>query len=312
MALTNQEVRRITAAVRALAFNAPPARAEDFIAQTLGLNPAQQAQYFPNPDPTGLTGIAVGYLTEERETILRDQCQIPSFAVYQDQQNVFQVAGLDTYLTARQVPARTRGRLAHHRDVRAALRRMQNGHDLEALAAAIMNVHCGYGEATRGSGDQGIDAIGWRQLVLIEPCFSSGAFDPSKGLPGDQVFLFASSKAFTDGRAGPPSLISPAHIRELVGGWVIQRSSVAKWKEVGIRMLTPVQMILATTYRLSNVAKAECRELGVQVWGIPELIYLICLTAPDTVFDPANNHTFDGRAFGTWWRQRNATRLMAV
>src|SRR5258708_7809278 len=125
MALTNLEVRRITTAVRALVFNAPSARVEDFIARALGLNAAQQAQYFPDPDPTGLMGIAVGYLSEERETMLRDECQMPSFAVYQDQQNVFHVAGLDTYLATRQVPARMRGRLAHLRDVRTALRRMQ-------------------------------------------------------------------------------------------------------------------------------------------------------------------------------------------
>jgi hypothetical protein len=154
-----------------------------------------------------------------------------------------------------------------------------------------MNVECDYGEATRGSGDQGIDAIGWKQLVLIEPSFSDGDIRPNEVLPGEKVFLFASSKAFTISRRNPP-LIKPAHIRELVGGWAIQRSSVGKWRSVGIRMLTPVQMILVTTYRLSLDAKAECRELGVQVWGIPELIYLICIAAPNTVFNPAANHAF--------------------
>jgi hypothetical protein len=254
----------------------------------------------------------VAHLTKEREKILRDECQVPEFAVYQDAQSIPHVAGFDTYLATKNLDARMRGRLAHHQAIRTILRRMQRGHNLEALAAAIMNAHCGYGEATRGSGDQGIDAIGWRPLVIIDPCFSEGAFEPETVLPGDKVFLFASSKASTDGGTGAPSLISPAHIRELVGGWTIQRSSVAKWQGVGIRMLTPVQMVLVTTYRLSMEAKAECRTLGVQVWGIPELIYLICLAAPDAVFDAANNYAFSTPAFNAWWGLRNQSRLMAV
>ena len=59
-------------------------------------------------------------------------------------------------------------------------------------------------------------------------------------------------------------------------------------------------------------AKAECRTLGVQVWGIPELIYLICLAAPDAVFDAANNYAFSTPAFNAWWGLRNQSRLMAV
>jgi hypothetical protein len=215
----------------------------------------------------------------------------------------------DTTLASKPVDTKLRGRLAHHREIRTALRRMRNGHDLEALAAAIMKSKCGYGEATRGSGDQGIDAIGWKQLVLIEPSFTEGHLSKKQTLPGDRVFLFASSKAFTDGRLGPPELINPAHIRELVGGWVIQRSSTSKWQSAGVRMLSPVQMVLVTTYRLSLDAKAECSELGVQVWGIPELIYLICDAAPDAVFDTANNYTFSTRACNAWWKQRDRNRL---
>lgn len=125
------------------------------------------------------------------------------------------------------------------------------------------------------------------------------------------MFLFASSKAFINGQIDQPDLISAAHIRELVGGWTIQRSSVGKWQSVGIRMLSPVQMILVTTYRLSLEAKSECRSLGVQIWGIPELIYLICDSAPDSVFDPANNHAFSTTAFDAWWKVRDQNRVMA-
>jgi hypothetical protein len=312
MALTAQETRRVIAATRQLPTIHPQERVEDFIGNILTLNQAQLAAYFPNPDPTSSLQTAVAELTSERERLLRDECVVPDFAVYQDVHKTFHIAGLHTYLTTKGVPARLLGRLAHHRVIRTALRRMGDGHNLEALAAAIMNASCDYGEATRGSGDQGIDAIGWKQLVLIDPHFSHG--DPSKfqSLPGEKVFLFASSKAFTDNKQARPKLLNPAHIRELVGGWVIQRSSVAKWQSVGIRMLSPVQMILVTTYRLSEGAKAECRELGIHVWGIPELIYLTCSSAPDVVFDSVNGYAFSASAFNTWWKNRDVSRLMAV
>ncbi len=83
------------------------------------------------------------------------------------------------------------------------------------------------------------------------------------------------------------------------------------WKPVGIRMLSPVQMILVTTYRLSVAARAECNELGVQVWSIPELIYLVCQWAPDNIFDPVNAYLFNPAAFRAWWSAREKTRLMA-
>jgi hypothetical protein len=225
MALSKQEVRQVIAAIRNLRLDAPILRVEDFIGSVLRLNPIQQAQYFPSSDPTGLLEIAVAHLTEERERILRDDCNIPDFAVFQDVQKHPCIAGLDTYLAFQTVDAKLRSRLLNHRNIRRALRRIGPGHNLEAVAAAIMNVECDYGVATRGSGDQGIDAIGWKQLVVIHPCFSDGAFPSARSLPGEKAFLFASSKAFTDGRDGQPSLISPAHIRELVGGWVIQRSN---------------------------------------------------------------------------------------
>ena len=312
MALSAQEVRQIKAAARQISLNAPVERVEDFVCRVLGLNAVQRTQYFPGPDPTGFRAIAVGHLTTEREKILGGECCVPSFAVYHDTLKIPKISGFSTYLAAKPVDAQLRGRLTHHQDVRAALTRLGDGHNLEALAAAIMHGECDYGEATRGSGDQGIDAIGWKKLLLIEPALSNGSITPGEVLPGEKVFLLASSKAFTSGTAGQPKLINPAHIRELVGGWVIQRTSAGKWKEVGIRMLSPVQMILVTTYRLSPDAKAECRTLGVQVWGIPELIYLVCLTAPAGVFDTAASFAFSSSEFRSWWKRRDQSRLMAT
>ena len=312
MSLSKSEIRQILQAVSQLPPSTPPVRVEEFISKTLGLNVAQRGQYFPSPDPHGLLDIAVAHLTNERERILRDDCLIPEFIVHKDKQNVNYVSGFDAYLASQKADTVLRGRLAHHREIRTALRRIQNGHDLEALAAAIMNVLCDYGEATRGSGDQGIDAVAWKKLILIEPSISLGVFAENEVMPGEKVFLFASSKAFTDGGTGSPKIINPAHIRELVGGWVIQRSSIGKWQSVGIRMLSPVQMILVTTYRLSIDSKSECKELGVQVWSIPELIYLVCSAAPDSVFDAANGFLFSLTQFNAWWKQRQKTKLMAA
>lgn len=77
-------------------------------------------------------------------------------------------------------------------------------------------------------------------------------------------------------------------------------------------MLSPVQMILVTTYRLSMDAKADCRDLGVQVWGIPELVYLICKWAPDPIFDAAHGYAFSAASFRSWWKERDRNRLMAA
>jgi hypothetical protein len=242
--------------------------------------------------------------------MLRVNCVVPDFCVYIDIHGKYQVSGLGTYLALKKVDIKLRTRLSKHKEIRAVLRRMRNGYHFEALAAAIMNSKLDFGEATKGSGDQGVDAIGWNRLMLIDPSFSEGDLKKDLVLPGEKVFLFASSKAFTDGLENIPKSINPAHIRELVGGWTIQRSSVGKWQSVGIRLLTPVQMILVTTYRLSNDAKSECRALGVQVWGIPELIYLICDSAPDFVFDDANGGSFNKACFSKWWKVREQTRMM--
>lgn len=308
MPLQPQEVRLVLSAARNLPLTSPPERVEEFVGRVLQLNPVNHSLYFPIQDPTGTLALAVSHLTKEREKILGDECTIPSFTVYHDPLNVAHIAGFSTHLAYINMDQTLRARLAHFAEVQSELRRIKHGPDLEALAAAILNKECDFGEATQGSGDQGIDAIGWKELVLIEASFSSGDISAKEILPGEKVFLFASSKAFTFGPSKSPKLINPAHIRELVGGWVIQRSSAGTWQNVGIRMLSPVQMILVTTYRLSPDAKAECRSLGVQVWGLPELIYLVCRAAPANVFDATANFTFSSKNFREWWKERDIAR----
>jgi len=311
MSLSSHERQRVVTAARALLLQSPGQRVENFISGTLGLNPVQQGQYFPSPDPKGLLAIAVGYLTAERETILREECTIPTFAVFYDR-GIPQISGLSTYLAKNRYNPKFIGRLAHYNTIRTALRTLDRGHHLEALAAAIMNQIFVRGEATQPSGDEGVDAIGWLELLTINGVFIDGGVSDSRIIPGERVLFLASSKAVIGKGRGRPRLLDVAHIRELVGGWVIQRSPIGKWKEYGIQTLTPIQLVLVTTYRMSIGAKAQCRSLGIQVWGIPELIYLICKFAPDALFDAAKSYAFSAREFREWWKERDRNRVIAA
>jgi hypothetical protein len=312
MLLMARETGRVLASAQALTLTSPIERVESFISRLLGFNAIQQAQHFPSPDPGGLLAIAVANLTGAREAMLRDECVVPTFVVYEDALHVPQIAGLSTYVNARGYDVEFQRRLAQHGQIRTALRSLERGQHLEALAAAIMNEHCDRGEATQASGDQGIDAIGWKELMTIDPVFSDGSVSTPQVSPGEKVFLLASSKAVAASGRGKPRLLEIAHVRELVGGWVIQRSPAGKWKEFGLQTLSPIQMILVTTYRMSIEAKSLCRILGVQIWGIPELIYLICKLAPDPVFDRPSGSTFSATAFRAWWKDRDRNRLIAA
>lgn len=309
MSLNPREIRQILTAAQQLPLSAAKERADDFICRVVGLNPAQRLQYFPSPDPNGFQAINFSHLTKAREQMMRNRCVVPTFAVYQDALGITQISGLSTYLVTKGFHPNFGARLGNHEEIKDVLRGLSRGHDLEAVAAAIMKAHCGYGIATAGSGDQGIDAIGRKDLILIDPAFSNGSIEMSELLPGENVFILASSKAGMSRIKGQPKLLNPAHIRELVGGWLVQRSITTSWRESGIRMLSPVQMVLVTTYRLSPDAKADCRSLGIQVWGIPELIFLICLIAPASVFDAQNGYAFSRSEFKSWWKERDRSRL---
>lgn len=314
MSFSAYEIRRILASARKLPLDSPVKTVEAFVSGVLKLNPAQRIEYFPGPEnPKDLLDIAVSELAGARDEVLREKCAVPKFAVYEDKLGVFQIAGLNTYLESRDTDTThtvLRGRLSQHAQIRAALRRLEKGQHLEALAAAIMNVSCKSGEATQRSGDQGIDAIGWKQLMVIDSAFSNKLVKVTDVLPGEKVFLLASSKASIGGKGAKPALLDPASIRELVGGWIIQRTNEGMWqRSAGIRMLSPVQMILVTTYRLSEEAKGLCFDLGIQLWGIPELVYLVCKWAPEPVFDVKDGYAFSAQAFRSWWEERDRSRI---
>lgn len=307
MALSQLEINRVIAAANSLPLDAPEVPIEDFFGSTLGLNAAQQAAAFPDPDPTAQGAIAISRLTHTREVLLREKCEVPNFVVYEGGHKRTYIAGLCTYLLKSHPPDFVE-RIRLHKQIRSELISIDKGHKLETVAAALLAAACVWGEATRGSGDQGIDAIGWNKLIEIEEAFLDGALNSKTVRPGHKVMIIASSKAVI-GTGAVQKIINPAHIRELVGGWLIQRSEIGMWRNMGVQMLTPLQLVLVTTYRLSEDSKAECQNLGVQVWGIPELVFLICRYAPPEVFRRAGRIAFSVQKFTAWWQAKDLTRV---
>jgi hypothetical protein len=312
MALTSAQIAKVLSAARTYPVTGPTQTVEQFYGDTLTLKDIELAENFPSPDPTGLSAIAVGRLTALREEILRDKCEVPSFVIYETTLGHC-ICGLVHYYTYVKVAANHPpdfiARLSQMRKVRNQLISIDKGHNLETLAAALLAKICRRGEATKGSGDQGIDAFGEHDLIPIDPVFIDGEINDSKIFPGQKVIIFASSKANV-AKSDPPDIISPAHIRELVGGWLIQRSEVSMWKTLGVQMLTPLQLLLATTYRLSAESKLYCNRLGVQVWGIPELTYLICRYAPSEIFSVSSG--FSVSRFEKWWKEKEGTKVFPV
>lgn len=314
MTLTTSDIQRVIDSAYTLDVDAPIKSIEDFVGDVLGLNPVQRATAFPDPDPTGVGAITISRLTRAREELLRDKGQVPAFVIFHDKvANRTSICGIATYLRFKGLPSSCPPdfllRIATHRSIRSALLEIDKGHKLELVAAAILSSACHFGEATKGSGDQGVDAIAWNHLIHIEDAFIDGLISDNVIRAGHRVMVVASSKAAIGSRTEDLKVINPAHIRELIGSWLIQRSESAVWRSFGIQMLTPLQLILVTTYRLSEESKAECQRLGVQVWSVPELVYLICRYAPSEVFPGRTRRTFSARKFGEWWEEKQASRL---
>lgn len=313
MALTDGQISKVVGAARKIPIDAPETSVEDFYGVHLGLNQIQLAAALPDPDPNGEVAIAIGHLSLAREQMLRDRCEIAEFVVYSGANGKSFISGLCTYLSKAGLPSSYPAdfleRVKKHKNIRAELLNIDKGHNLELVAAAILSGACSIGEATKGSGDQGVDAIAWSHLIDIEESFSLGAVGDGVVRPGQKVMVVASSKAAIGSNHDEPKIISPAHIRELIGGWLIQRSESGSWRSFGIQMLTPLQLVLVTTYRLSAASKDECQKLGVQVWGIAELIFLICRHAPDSVFFQSGKPVFSPTKFSEWWGKKAHSRL---
>ena len=316
MALTSENIKQVIEAACSLNINANPKKIENFFGDVLGLNAVQLAAAFPDPDPVGIGAIAIGHVTRARENLLRDKGQMPTFVIFQEKMGAQTfISGIAAYLTHKNLlndhPDDFLNRLATHKTIRSQLLKIDNGHKMELVAAAILSSACYYGEATRGSGDQGIDAVAWKHLIPIEGAFLDGELSENAIRPGTRAMVVASCKSAIGSNPTKLKVINPAHIRELVGSWLIQRSESGLWRNLGIQMLTPLQLVLVTTYRLSEESKAECQRLGIQTWGIPELIYLICRHAPPEVFPKKGTPTFSAAKFTMWWENKGSTRLSA-
>lgn len=312
MTLTSAQLSTVLAAARALPLTAVSVTVESFFGAVLSLTTLELAAVFPDPDPQGIAAIAISELTNLRDEILREECEVPTFVIFDSPQG-FSIAGLcyyyDNIVSTSNYPANFTRRLTQYQKIRAELVGLDQGHKLETIAAAVLEAVCLKGEATKGSGDQGIDAFGENDLIPIDRIFLDGEIDDAKIYPGQKVIVLASSKANLHS-TGAQSLISPAHIRELIGGWLIQRSEVSMWKGLGIQMLTPLQLLLVTTYRLSEDSKALCNRLGVQVWGIPEMTFLICRYGPDNIF--AVSKGFSSSKFSNWWQGKELTKSYPI
>jgi hypothetical protein len=313
--LSENQYQQVIQAFSTLDVHAQEELVEDFFTRVLALNPMERLAAFPSPDPQGIVDISISRLTEHQEQALTTECRIPAGVVFRTAAGSWVVSGLASYLQVVGADQKLIERIQHHDSVRTEVLGYKQGHHLEAVAASILESMCGYGEATRGSGDQGIDAVGRKVVVESNSIFDRGHVDLTRvpnHSPGRHIFLLASSKASQAGLNKPLPVLNPAHLRELVGGWLIQRdSAVGKWQNLGIQMLTPLQMVLVTTYRMSAQSEAECKKLGILVWGVPQLIALICTTAPNDVFDTTQGHTFVPAAFKKWWKRKHSARLKA-
>lgn len=313
MRLSKDQIRRVTSAAAALADDAPQQSLDNFFGDVLSLSALERATLIPDPDPSLDGSVNVSELTKARDAILHDDGKIPSYVVYNKpgSRTPF-ISGIATYLSTlaadpHSAPAFL-SRLAQRDRVRTELLSFAKGHDLELLAAAIFAKACDFGEATMGSGDQGIDAIAWKELLTVESAFLGGLTGvEALPRPGHKVFFVASSKASIGAGPTGSALLNPAHIRELVGGWLIQRSTIAAWGNFGLQMLSPLQLVLVTSYRLSAESQVECNKLGIQVWGRTELVYLVCRYAPDEVFSNPGR-TFSSAEFKRWWEGKKSTR----
>ena len=303
--VSKTELRQLVDAAKRVDFSDPSERLSIFVARTLGLNAMQMNSRVTASD---LVEIAAN-LTFVRGKELFRFGRIPNFVVHRPAGGDCEIAGLGAFLQIRGVKNKVTSRLMHREAIRKRLREMEKGHYLEALAAAVLDTQMHKGFATQGSGDQGIDAIGWSVLFRINEAVVEKD-NQIEYAPDAKVFAFSSAKKSED-TGLKISLISPAVIRELIGGWAIQRSVHGAWNSHGVKMLSPIQMLFVTTYRLSDPSRSLCKSLGVQVWGLPELVFLVAENSPDNVFDSSQGETFVKSEFDKWWKVYHDSRVLA-
>lgn len=317
-----QDYRKITDAFTTLAPDAAESELENFVVGILQLNPSQRSKKFPDGDPDAdkdrllrLDLIASRLVAASQHAIAKGGILDAVIIKKKDQalsSEYYYVLGLEKYLAQGGETDRFINRTKNIHRLRAILGSISKGLFLEALTAAILRTIYTDANATQGTNDQGIDCLAKTQILPIQSWCCAPDTLAALSYTGSHLHIVTSCKANEGSSAtGTPDTISPAHIRELIGAWMIQRSSSGAWqKPASISLLAPIQLLLSTTYKLSDASSLLCKDLGVAVWGITELIYLIIRHAPESVFPPASGHAFDKASFDAWVLSANNSRLM--
>lgn len=309
--LSATQIKKIKKYIDSLKYDANRVTLESIAKKVLSLNSIQVGNLFIDAYPKGSIGKLSAELSHHRTNLLIKDGRIPDWVIDYDAvtQEVY-IIGLGNYLTKIGVDSATSLRLKNHTELRKQLIDLENGDSLEAVAAAMLQDAGKTGIATQRSGDLGVDAIGSCDLFPIPSCLTLGLVESNTQkvrVPhaGEAAFTIVSSKANLGGKINRRDTINPAHIRELIGGWLIQRSDASVLKEQGVLMLSPMQLVLVTTYRLSTNSWRLCHELGVQVWSLPQIIYMICKHS-SSVFNTSN--TLNLRKFKSWWSSKDSSR----
>lgn len=300
--LKREEEELVAEAFVKLPLDAPRQTLIQLVAITLGLNQSQVAAITPdNPisrdDPEGRAAIHIriaGRIEAQCNRLLREEGRIAPAVLLRDENATgelqgYSVVGLLEFLRQSGNDEEFIRRVSQIESIRNYLTGIGDGHKLEVLASAILIKIHKNSFPTRRSFDQGVDCCASQPIMeLASWCRIRDSVTTTTPL-GEKLHIIASCKANEGNtQGGIPATITPAHARELIGAWLIQRSSAGLWQpQMGIKLLSPIQLLLITTYRLSDETLKLCRELGVAVWSIPELIFLLCTYAPNSSFEPA-------------------------
>ncbi len=305
MAIDPHQLRVLIDAASRVAIDAPSQRLDKFIAAVLKLNPYQVNAVFPLPDKSGERALLISQITNRRLDLLREKGTIPDFVIHKVK-DVPRISGLETYLKSIKVPHPLPTRVRQHRRISTWLRSIKRPANLELLAEKILAESVGAAFRTPSSRDEGFDAIGGSEFLAISSAFSAGDIESRE--IGPKLFVVASAKA----NIGKKAVLTPTHIRDLIGSVMMHRTASGKWSKEGIRHLTPVQAILVTTYSLSAPSRELCHGMGIEIWNLPELVYWICRTAPPAVFGEPTSLSFDGTEMRRWIQTPTVSRVVST
>jgi hypothetical protein len=320
--LDNAREVQLVASFDNIGLDKPEIELTEFAAMELRLNPSERASLFPElnsppEDERRVTlALSAASLAARRKKLLEKDGRLPEGVVFMRSSTLlnsptYYVEGLLAYLARNDEDPLLVGRLRHHAAVRAFVAGIGDGFLLEALASAILGNLYETCYPTQRSFDQGIDCVASSQILKLHSWCCNADVLPEIEHLGERMHIIASCKA-NEGNApnGIPATISPAHVRELIGAWLIQRSESGLWtRRAGVKLLSPLQLLLVTTYRFSDASLSMCRDLGVAVWSLTEITFLICRHAPDAVFPANAGFAFNQTAMETWLAAADATRV---